>query len=296
MYEKLLVPLDGSMAAGIVVPYVVDIAARFNSEVILVSASESKASDVEHLYRSYLERVCQEIESRLRQLQVANPRIHDHILRGHPASEILSYADSNNIGLIIIASRGAAGTGPWLLGDIASKVLRASTCPVLLVRSPAAEAAISQNRLIQKILVPLDGSKTGEAALPAAEALARPFGAELVLFQCLEPIFQAAPYNVAFPQQLGLEKIEAETRAYLGGVSKLLHERGANVSTVIESGRAPETIIDYARTNAMDIIAMSTHGRSGIGRWVFGSVTDKVLQAGDTAVLVVRAGQPVPGK
>lgn len=295
MYERLLVPLDGSIAAGIVVPYVVEIAARSNSEIIMVSVSESKAADVERLYSSYLEHVCEEVRLQLRGYGVEQPKMHDHILRGHPATEILRYADETDSGLVVIASRGAASAGPWLLGDIAAKVLRASNRPVLLVRAPAPAEAVQQKRLIKRILAPLDGSRIGEAALPATEALAHPLGAEIVLYQSLEPVFQVAPYNVAFPQQTALEKVRAEARAYLNGISKLLQERGVAVSTVMDSGPAAERIIDYSKANNIDIIAMSTHGRSGIGRWVFGSVTDKVLHAGDTAVLVVRAVQPARG-
>ncbi|MBI2851561.1 MAG: universal stress protein [Chloroflexi bacterium] len=298
MYERLLVPLDGSLVAGIVLPYVVEIAARFNSEIVLVSVSESKAPDVDYLYRSYLEHVSEETRSRLRLFQVeeSEAAVHEHVLRGHPPSEILRYADEVDAGLIIIASRGAASGGPWLLGDVAAKILRASTRPVLLVRTPARAEVIQQRSLIKKILVPLDGSRIGEAALPAAEAMAKPLGAELVLFQSVEAVFQAAPYNVAFPRQTPDERVQGEAHAYLNGVSKLLREHGLVVSTVVETGPAPERIIDYAKANAIDVIAMSTHGRSGIGRWVFGSVTDKVLHAGDTAVLVVRAVQPARGR
>jgi nucleotide-binding universal stress UspA family protein len=77
--------------------------------------------------------------------------------------------------------------------------------------------------------------------------------------------------------------------AYLDSVGKAFREKGLSTSSIVALGSPADKIIDYADANAIDLIAMSTHGRSGIGRWVFGSVTDKVLHAGDKPVLAVRA-------
>jgi nucleotide-binding universal stress UspA family protein len=76
---------------------------------------------------------------------------------------------------------------------------------------------------------------------------------------------------------------------YLRDLGKPLSDRGVKVLEEIAFGAPADEILEYARKNAVDLIAISTHGRSGIGRWVFGSVTDKVLHGGDTAILVVQA-------
>lgn len=295
MYERLLVPLDGSTSAQMVLPYVVEIAARHNSEIMLVSVSESKATDVDFLYRSYLEHTSEEMRSKLDYYGAKKVKVHDHVLLGRPADEILRYAEDSDANLIIMASRGATSHGPWLLGNIAAKVLWAAKRPVLLIKSPARGEAIERKSVLQRILLPLDGSRIGEAAIPAAEALARPLAAQLVLFQALEPVYQVSAVPELNNPLIVLpvdEKMKAAARAYLDGVGKLLRNRGLAVTIIIEEGQPAERILDYAKSNAIDLIAMSTHGRSGIGRWVFGSVTDKVLHAGDTAVLVVRATQP----
>ncbi len=85
------------------------------------------------------------------------------------------------------------------------------------------------------------------------------------------------------------EQIIASAMDYLDGLGKAFKAKGLRPLSVAREGSAPEQILEYAETNRIDLIAMSTHGRSGIGRWVWGSVTDKVLHAGDTAVLTVRA-------
>jgi nucleotide-binding universal stress UspA family protein len=79
--------------------------------------------------------------------------------------------------------------------------------------------------------------------------------------------------------------------AYLNDIVKPLEKRGLKISTAVAFGSPADQILDYAKAKSVDVIAMSTHGRSGVGRWVFGSVTGKVLHAGDAAVLVVRAAK-----
>jgi len=288
MYQTILVPLDGSNSAEITLPYAAQLAAKLGVEITVVSVSESTATDVDHLYRSYLERIKEQIRSQLKDYGAKEEaKAFGKILLGKPADEILRYAGESNAGLILMASRGSSGRGPWLLGNIAAKILRATDKPVMLVRSPASEATIQEKGLIKRILVPLDGSKIGEAALPLTGTLAQALGAEITLFQVLE-LFPAGEDSAYRPKPRDDESRKASALAYLNSVAKPLKDRGLKTSTVAVVGFPADQIVDFAKANAIDLIAMSTHGRSGIGRWVFGSVTDKVLHAGDTVVLVVR--------
>lgn len=294
MYQKILVPLDGSSEAETALPYAVEIAARLGSEICLVSVSESTVLDIDNLYYSYLERVSETMKSWIREYGTKeSPRVKSDVLLGEPAAKILSYADESNIGLIIMASRGASGRGPQLLGSITARVLRATRKPVLLLRTPASEDAITQKNLVKRILLPLDGSKLGESAVSDAEILARAFNAEIVFFQAGETIAISGGFDDGRfhpePTQQDLDRRKAFGLAYLEGVREPLKDSGLKTSSVLVLGPAADLIIDYTEENSIDLIAMSTHGRSGIGRWVFGSVTGKVLRAGDTPLLVVRA-------
>lgn len=290
MYEKILVPLDGSSAAEVVLRYAEEIASKFGSEIILVSVSEHPVDERDHLYRTYLERTAEKVESRLDDWGgKGQVELKKEVLVGTPASEILRYADENNASIITMASHGRSEQGPWLLGNIAAKVLRATKKPVLLVRASPGNAAVQGRRLIKKVLVPLDGSVIGEAAIPHAETLARALGSALVLFHVVEP-FTGWVGSEAFAMYPEKEEERSEAAiAYLDKVEKELQEKGLSTLSGVDLGAASGKILEYAEANAIDLIAMSTHGRSGIGRWVFGSVTDKVLHAGDTPVLVVQA-------
>jgi len=294
MYKTMLVPLDGSKAAESALPYAEEIAAKLNAEIILISVSESATADAEHPFQTYLERIMERVQHEIKDWYAKKDvRVKSKVLLGKPADQILRYADENNVGLIAMASRGSSGQGPWLLGSVAAKVLRATVRPVLLIRAQASELSLQQKRLLKRILVPLDGSKLGEAAIPGTEALARALGAELVLLQVVEPATTWGTYEgyPSYPPPADVESRKASAKAYLDGVGKPLEEKGLNTSSVLEYGLPARQIIDYAKANGVDLIAMSTHGRSGIALWVFGSVTDKILHAGDTAVLIVRASK-----
>lgn len=297
MYERILIPLDGSSEAEVALPYAEEVAAKLGAEIILVGVYDPTAAGMGHLYRSYIEHIGGKVQRQL--MEMGAPKgaeVKGEVLVGNPVSEIVRYADESNVSLIAMARRGRSGRGPGLLRAIATRVLQATGKPVLLIRAPASSAALEQRKLVRRILAPLDGSKVGETAIPHAEALARVLGAELVLFHVVEPVsvwvddvVPAVPWAVAQEEE---GRRRARSTAYLEGMAKALQERGLSTSSAVSSGPAATRIMDYAEANAIDLIAMSTHGRSGIGRWVFGSITHKVLHIGDTAVLVVRATTP----
>jgi nucleotide-binding universal stress UspA family protein len=135
--------------------------------------------------------------------------------------------------------------------------------------------------MFRRILVPLDGSALAEAVLPQAGELARLHGAEVVLLR----VESAPDYAVA--------QAAEEAQHYLRGVAASLWEARVQVSMmVVLSGDAAGEILVQAELTAADLILMATHGRSGVGRWMLGSVAEKVLRAAVTPVLLVRVPSP----
>jgi nucleotide-binding universal stress UspA family protein len=146
------------------------------------------------------------------------------------------------------------------------------------------------------ILIPLDGSELAELALADAFSLAQLNSAEVVLLQVISPL----DYIVADTAPMGFteELVKAQQDAalsYLENVSGRKEGRNLRIRLAVEFGIPAETIIDYAHREPIDLIVMATHGRSGLRRWVFGSVADKVLRGADVPVLLVRAhlGHPI---
>jgi nucleotide-binding universal stress UspA family protein len=292
MFEQILLPLDGSQAAEMVFPYVTEIASRFGSRITLTRVIESNTPDDEREARSYLKDSREKIKTLMKQWQARDEsEVRLTVLTGNPAIEILNHAGKTGCNLIAVASRGESKEGQWPLGNVAAKILRASNAPVLLVRKSVGEPEMRQKSIIKKILVPLDGSKWGEAALTWAESLAKMLEAEIVLFRVIQPS-KLLPSEAAGFAWAPTREFEATVKNsivdYLNRIKGPLQKRVPNISLAITEGFPADQIIDYSEANSVDLITMSTHGRSGIGRWVYGSVTDKVLHAGEKPILVVR--------
>jgi nucleotide-binding universal stress UspA family protein len=160
--------------------------------------------------------------------------------------------------------------------------------------------------MYKKILVPLDGSELAECALPHAEELARGCGADEVILVSVteqvhgrtrapearelyhssdEPGFQGAGAEVA----VTFGRKERQAQRYLNRIAKGLEAKGLKLRTEVFFWPPAEAITSYAERNGVDIIVMSSHGRSGPSRWAHGSVADKVLRMSGVPVLVVRA-------
>ena len=181
MYKKMLVPLDGSELAEVVFPYAKELAGRLDLDLVLLHVCSPEESELLPMRRLYVE---QKAETVIRQSHEAQEKYgiepkgkavegRGEIVIGHPAEEIINYADKNDIDVILIATHGRSGIGRWVMGSVADKILRASKVPVWLVR-----AGIPEEIVYDKW--PMDSSELAESALPHAEAVAKQQGAELL--------------------------------------------------------------------------------------------------------------------
>ena len=144
-------------------------------------------------------------------------------------------------------------------------------------------------KIYKKILVPLDGSELALKALAEAEKMARCFGAEIVLLQVVPfmPIYGSP--ELVTPLIID-ERQKESAEKHLAELTKKLTDAGLQATWTVKTGQqVPAEIIDYAKENGVDLIIMSTQGRSGISRWVLGSVAHKVLARAETPILLVRA-------
>jgi nucleotide-binding universal stress UspA family protein len=142
--------------------------------------------------------------------------------------------------------------------------------------------------MYERLLVPLDGSEPAEAILPFVEQVAGPLDSEVVLFRVVEPISpaEALTAGVVTPDTLALREMDA--KRYLSEVERRLSKRRLRLRTLVGLGPPAEEILAAAKATGADLIAMATHGRSGLGRVLFGSVAEAVLRASSVPVLVIR--------
>ncbi len=141
--------------------------------------------------------------------------------------------------------------------------------------------------MYRKLLVPLDGSELSESILSQAIAIAKPTGAEIVLFRVHEPLERGVRETMGEDLAQKLDTVnKEEMQNYLAKIACDLGDQGIRTDIATAAGRPAEAIIDYATTHTVDLIVMATHGRSGITRWAFGSVADKVLRQSPLPVLL----------
>jgi nucleotide-binding universal stress UspA family protein len=148
--------------------------------------------------------------------------------------------------------------------------------------------------MYKKILVPLDGSKISEGSLPHVKAIALGCSVpEVVLFMVVEPLLNPeAAVDVQAGREL-IAQVEKENKAkdlaYIDGVSDSLKKEGISAVAVLQDGKPAEEILAYAGKNGVDLIIMNTHGRSGVSRWILGSVAERVVRHSPVPVLMVSA-------
>lgn len=292
MFEKILVTLDGSELAELALPYAEEFAGKMGSELILLHVVQSIDDPYSRILQPYFEKMLTNIkcniEKYLSKYQPENIKLDIKILVGHPAEQIIDYADIKGVDLIIMATHGRSGIRRWSLGSVADKVVRSAKKPVLLVRAGNPHAQISENGIFRKIVVPLDGSKASESIIPYVKELANKINSKLYLLVVEDPDFYVAPeYAVASFEDF--QSMKSAARSYLEIISKQSGFDDKNVNEEVVVGLAAEKIIDYAKELDADCIAMATHGRSGASRWIFGSVATKVLNEGTLPLLIVRA-------
>ena len=153
--------------------------------------------------------------------------------------------------------------------------------------------------MYKKILVPLDGSTLAECVLPHVQTIAMGCGVpDITLLRAFLPRVYISGYDYEFPAE-EWKRMEEEGMAtaknYLLNLAKGMNWKGATVNTEVLYGPPADSIVEYATKNGVDLIVIATHGRSGVSRWVWGSVADRILHSACVPVLMVRAPGCVPG-
>ncbi len=286
MYSKILVPLDGSQLSETILPYARSIAGALNSPVELLAAIEPSTlstkgqTDPQKADLNYLNRVAtsfREPKSVISSVEI-----------GNPADVIVDEASSQLDTIITMSTRGRSGIQRWMMGSVADKVLHATTSPLLLLKGKT-DSKTSGEATLSKVLLPLDGSPLAEKALPHVVELATKMVMEVVLVRAPAAPRAASVDQESDPafQQIAKEIIK-ETQTYLEAKVDELKAKGLKVSYLLLEGEAAGEIIDMARKTHNNLIAICTHGWSGIGRWILGNVTERVVHHSGDPVLIIR--------
>jgi len=301
MYTRLLIPLDGSKTAGKVLPYARFLAGTLKLPVELlevidiVEIAKHLTPEKAHFFNTVVENRVRSSEQYLRGVAGTFPgaNVKCTVEKGTAAEVIIEKAAADKGTLISMATHGRSGINRWLLGSIAEKVLRGATNPLLLIRATD-EAKTEGEANLKSVIVPLDGSEVAEQVLPAVAELAKELKLEVILFRAYTiPLSALAVdpegYYAATDEEL-IAAMRDEAVTYLEKKAEEMKKLGVDkVSHVAEYGLAADEIISFARKTPDNLIAMCTHGHTGVKRWVLGSVTETVVRHSGDPVLVIRA-------
>jgi len=293
----MLIPLDGSKAAEQVLPYArclakalaipVELLEVIDPETLNVLARPEEGRYIDTIVnektqtsKSYLQAIARSF---------AEVNVNCVVENGKAEEVVIERAAADKNTLIVMATHGRSGIQRWLLGSVAEKVLYGATNHLLLVRAKES-GRVNGEAALTSIVAPLDGSALAERVLAHVVDLAKKLKGKLILMRAyaLPPAVTADEYGT-YMEEL-VKNLESETLDYLAQKAKEVKSMGlVNVEPVASFGYGAEEIIKLGRQTPDNLIAMCTHGRSGVKRWVLGSVTERVVQHSGDPVLIIRA-------
>jgi len=284
----ILVPLDGTTDADAVLVQARGLLGLPDTQLLLFTAVDPLMfrytmrphrgiDDLERLERNlarekeHLEQVASALEGLDVQIETRS---------GVGAEAILECVDRVRPALVVLRSR-ARRSAPWFFGSVSRRVLRHCPAPLLVLPPEDTEQRFAS------LLVPLDGSETSERVLPLVARLARHAGATVTLCR-----FADGPHEFIESPDGGGPASHERLRSSLSRASRYLETEGVQPRVRVGMGDPATEILRVAAEEGADLVAMTTYGRSGWTRWVFGSVADQVFSRCELPLLVVRTGGP----
>ncbi len=294
----ILLPLDGSPLAEQAVPHAVS-QLRQGDRLVLVRITEPFYQELGVPPAPFCqlppihdneERAAAYLAEKASALRGLGFEVREKVLVGVPRDALSAAARQEAADLIVMTSHGYTGGKRWLLGSVAEAVAREAPCPVWLVRC-AELAERSEPRPLRKVLVPLDASPLSERALDFAVdwLRARP-SPELILYSSVG----LAPVGEGWGPDPGA-RLDSQG-SYLLGLANRLAARGWKVRTQVEDVPAAAGILETARREEVDLIVLGSHGRTGLNRWLWGSVAEHVVRHATCPTLLVNTLAQVPGE
>jgi nucleotide-binding universal stress UspA family protein len=296
----ILVATDFSESAEGAIDWATEVARTHGAKLVLTHALPPPSPDFAapeaipfpaEVYEEDRRRCEQELAERAERIRAGGTPVDTMLIEGQASGALLGAAQKCGADVIVAGTRGQTGLKRVFLGSTASRLVRHATIPVLTVHPEHAQ----QHRPIRTILVPTDYSDDAELALKEAVRILSPVSANARVV--LLHVFRLQPevvYPWTPPPLVYLStEVARETLGRLEEVAKPIRKLGFDVDVVAGEGYPPEVIDEEAKRSNADLIAMGTHGRSGLRRLVFGSVAERVLPAAPCPVLTVHRGEAV---
>lgn len=284
MFERILFPTDGSDGSDAALDHVLAFASQYDARVdvlyVVDRSALDRATEIEDA-EAFGEETVADAATRAGE---AGVEATTAVRTGIPHREILDYAADRDADLLAAGTHGRSGLGRYLLGSVTEKVVRLADRPVLTVRIPEVDASYLP---YEAVLVPTDGSEGASRAADYGVDVASAFGATL---HALSAVESASP-GLDAESDAADDAVEAH-RADAEAVVSRARDRGIDAApAAVETGAPHESILNYVDEHGVDLVVMGTHGRTGVERFVIGSVAEKVVRLADCPVLTVHAGE-----
>jgi nucleotide-binding universal stress UspA family protein len=285
MYDQLLFPTDGSDGASAVFDHVLDIAAAHDSTLHVLTVADTSRDSVTRIGGDVVDALEQEgegiVAEAAERAEMRGVSTVTEVLQGEPYSTIVDYADSRGVDLIVLPTQGRSGLERFLLGSTADRILRHAGVPVLTLRPDESIEYPYRN-----VLVPTDGSDCANEALRVGVEVAAADGAALHLLSVVED----AGLGLNVRTDAGVASMEGDAEGIVEEAAAFAADAGVEpASATVESGGAVHRVVgSYAEDHGIDLIVVGTHGRTGLDRYLLGSVAEKLVRTSPVPVLTVR--------
>jgi nucleotide-binding universal stress UspA family protein len=286
MYDRILVPTDGSRNAEAAARHGCRLAAEFGATVHVLSVVDTGAysdqlADLDEAVRERRTALEEQARDAVTTVETIIDGTSDVpyesvIERGVPYETILNYVSENDIHLAVMGSHGRGGLDRLLVGSVTERVVRLSDVPVMAVPPSLGDQEAVE---YESILIPTDGSAAADAAVSHAVAIADRFEATIHVLYVMR-----SGRGVPSPS----DPARTEAEEIVGGVAEKADQRGREVKTHVQAGSPHDRIRNFISEHGIDLVTMGTHGRSGVERYLLGSVTEKVLRASDAPIITAR--------
>ncbi|RLM56767.1 universal stress protein [Halobellus sp. Atlit-31R] len=289
MFEEVLFPTDGSEGAAQVLDHVLDLAVAHEATLHVLTAAgpggdrlADDPNDVGAAIEAEAESIVTAAADRAAERGIETVTA---VRRGDPSEAIVDYADETGVGLVVMPTHGRTGLERLVIGSTTERVVRRSTAPVLTVQ-PDAESDLAYP--YERILVPTDGSECATTALSFGADLAATDGSRLDLLAVVDIAHLGLDVRV----DLQIEQLESNAERFVDDGVVLATNAGVDEGDVaghVETGTSIyRTIRSFVDDHDVDLVVMGTHGRTGLDRYLLGSVTEKILRTVSVPVLTVR--------
>jgi nucleotide-binding universal stress UspA family protein len=295
MYDTILLPTDGSdhaMAAG---RHALALSRAFDATVHVLGVADFdraagvfNAGGVDEAFKQRVRDDAGSAADRTATLAASDDAVETTVVDGDPGEAILAHAGDIGADALVMGTHGRSGLRRFVAGSVTEHVVRLSEVPVFTVRGSGEPPADGDADLpdYERVLLPTDGSDTADRAVDHALGIAEAFDGELHALNVVDVSAVATGSDIVPSGQM-LEALSERGESVTSAVAERARERGLDAVTEVREDFPGSGILGYAREHEVDLVVMGTHGRTGLGRVLLGSTTERLVRKAEMPVCAV---------